>query len=44
MTETPRSKHKVLFVTNYHELFMNSDNARNIRVISGIRGEKNNSW
>ena len=25
---------------NYHELFMNSDDARNIRVISEIRGER----
>ena len=24
---------------NYHELFMNSDDTRNIRVISEIRGE-----
>ena len=25
---------------NYHELFMNSDDTRNIRVISEIRGER----
>ena len=36
MTEKPRS----LFVMNYHELFMNSDDARNIRVIREIRGER----
>ena len=31
--------YKVLLVTNYHELSMNSDNARSIRVISEIRGD-----
>ena len=36
MTETPLIKHEVLFVTNYHKLFMNSDYARNIREIGEI--------
>lgn len=38
MTETPLCKHEVLFVTNYHKLFMNSDYARNIREIGEISG------
>ena len=38
MTETPLIKHEVLFVTNYHKLFMNSDYVRNIREIGEISG------